>query len=107
MANSITLSKETIKAINSYAENYTPYKMQDYYDLDYVEFKQGDNDIIVSFHIYGHWNCWTEKHGELPPPNEEYFAEWAYVGHDITEITAYNEEGEEIEITNADKLENI
>lgn len=104
MAKTITLSPETIKAINSYAENYTPDEMQDYYDLQDVEFKQGDNDILVSFHIDGHWNRWTERHDEVPPPNEEYFSEWAYEGHDITDIEAYDEDGEEVAITNINEL---
>lgn len=101
---SITLSKATIKAVNSYAEDYYPDEEKDAYSLEGVEFKQDGCDIIVDMDIYGHWNNWTEKHDELPPPNEEYFSEWAYVGHDITNIVAYDQEGEEVTITNENEI---
>lgn len=104
MAKSITLSKETIKAIHDYAHGYTPEDEASSYRLEDVVFRQDGCDILVDIEIYGHWRYYTERHDELPPPNEEYFSEWVYEGHDITNIVAYDKEGEEITITNESEL---
>lgn len=71
----IELSKETIKAIHGYAENYTPDDDTGFYRLEGVEFHQDGYDILVDMEIYGHWDSWTERHDEVPPPNEEHFSE--------------------------------
>lgn len=104
MANSITLSKATIKAIRDYAESYQPEDDVGFYRLENVVFQQDGCDIIVDIEIYGHWNCWSETHTEVPPPNVENFSEWVYEGHDITNIVAYDKEGEEMTITNENEL---
>lgn len=43
-------------------------------------------------------------HTEVPPPNIEYFSYYEFDDAEITEIVAYDEDGDEVEIENKKAL---
>lgn len=101
----VALTQATIKAIHSYIDNYT---LEDDLctsaDVKDVQFKQGDIDIDVDFFFWGHNEHSKNVHSEVPPPNIEYFTEYITDGGEITDIRAYDKDGELVDITNLSEI---
>lgn len=103
-AETITLTRATLAAIHELME------------ADPSEWGGGENgsseacvqqdgcDIHVDFDYEGHYKTWTETDDELPPPNTETFSEWVCDATDVTSVVAYNADGYEIEVVNAEEI---
>lgn len=103
----ITLLPETIKEIKSYFDNYNdfedldPYDGSDWEQLEDIEFKQGNIDIMVDGNIYARFIKGMRSHDyDVPDDPDEFVND----GYEITGVAAFDEDGEEVEITNANEL---
>lgn len=105
MANSITLSKATIKAISDYGRNVSVENRITC--LEDEMFTQDGCTVFVDYRIFAEIRTQEIVHTEVPQPDVEVEYYWGPVYIEIRNIRAYSPEGEEIEITNADKLEDI
>ena len=103
----ITLSKETIESIKSY------FSSMDFSDCDQysneeenvseegVEFQQGKDTVVVNGSGYGHFNeCVNDRYGGYADD----CSDWVQDDYSIDNVTCYDEDGVEMEITNLAEL---
>lgn len=96
------LSKETIEQINDTIENYD---LDDEYSTGHeIEIEVGSILLFITFTLWATLHEERMVHTEVPPPNIEYFSYYEFDDAEITEIVAYNEDGDEVEIENKKAL---
>ncbi len=93
------LSKEAIGQIEDYID-----ESEVNYDTigkkSYAEFEIGDILIMLTFVVFGHYVEDYNIHTEFAYNNIEDVSYFEFDGAEITELEAYDEDGEEVEITN-------
>lgn len=96
------LSKETIEEINDTIENYD---LEEEYSTGHVfEIEVGTIILCITFSLWANLHEEYMVHDEVPPPNVENLSYFEFNSAEITEITAYNEDGDEVEIENLNEL---
>lgn len=102
----ITLTKETVRDIKDYFNGFDdftldPYEGSDWESIDNVEFQQGDDVIFVCGKVYGRFEKGMRSFDrDVPDDPDEFIND----GYEITDVSAYDEDGDNIEITNASEL---
>lgn len=96
------LSKETIEEINDTIENYD---IEDEYSTGHeFEIEVGTFLLCITFTLWANYIEDYMVHDEVPPPNVENLSYFEFDTAEITEITAYDEDGDEVEIENLKEL---
>lgn len=67
---------------------------------NYAEIEVGGILIMLTFVVFGHFVEEYNIHNEFAYNNIEDLSHFEFDGAEITEIEAYDEDGEEVEITN-------
>lgn len=98
----LTLAKETLQAIRDRLD--TCERDAEAEEVNGAEFRQDGCDIYVDGMVYARWVNDMEVHGEVPPPNTEDFSHYEPDGWSVDNVVAYDADGEEVEITNADEI---
>lgn len=102
----ITLSQETINEIKDFIDGY---ELEDELETTVhdVCFSQKDADIYVDFNFYGHIEEDVLVHTEVSYPNVEDLSQLVTDNGEVAHVEAYDDNGEELEITNEDVLYNL
>lgn len=97
------LSTKAMAEIESHIENV---------DIDFEgskdfegEVEDGDYLIMFTFWVNAHFHEEYNYHNEVPYNNIEDLSHYEFDEAEITDIKAYDEDGEEVEITNKHELE--
>lgn len=99
----ITLSQETIDDIKDFMDGY---KLEDELvtTIHDVCFSQKEADIFVDFNFYGHIEEDVLVHTEVSYPNVEDLSRIVTDNAEVVHVEAYDDDGEEVSITNEDVL---
>lgn len=102
----ITLSQETINEIKDFIDGY---ELEDVLETTIygVCFSQKDADIYVDFNFYGHIEEDVLVHTEVSYPNVEDLSQLVTDYGEVAHVEAYDDNDEELEITNEDVLYNL
>lgn len=100
----ITLTQKTIDAITGYESilldrNYFQYKEE-----ETATFYQGDYIIGAEYYLYMKWIKDMESHSEMASDIPEDLSHWECYNVDINEVYAFDNDGNELEITNKQEL---
>lgn len=95
------LSKQTINDIETKIEGH---EVCSDYEKDELELSQDGFLIFVAYGVYAKFVECLNYHNEVPYNNVEDLSYWEFDGAEIDEISAYDEDGEEVVIENAEVL---
>lgn len=104
----ITLSPETIEEIKSYFDSYNDFEDFDHFEttedwkqIEGAEFMQDGNTIYVDGNVHAHYDeCINSRYGGYVDD----CSEWVNDQYEIDDVAAYDEDGEEVQITNSNEL---
>lgn len=102
----ITLTSDTIKKIQNYLNDTSnfdldPYEGSDTAHVEDMEFDQGDDAIFLNADVHAHYDeCINDRYGGYVDD----CSEWVVDSIDVNDICSYDEDGNRIEVTNADKI---
>lgn len=96
----IALKKETIEAIADYLNSTEIF--DSYTSVEDAEFEQDDVLILVDYEVYAYWKKDIFVHTEVPAPNVEDFSCWEISSVSLSKVIAYDENGEELQISQED-----
>lgn len=96
------LSQEAIARIEDYIENV---EICDEVEKgNYTEIETNGVILFITFTVFARFVEDYEYHSEVPYNNIEDLSHYEFEGAEITEIEAYNEDDEEVEISNKNDI---
>lgn len=100
----ITLTQDTIDAITRYKDSLCARSYLEFQEDCTATFYQDDSIIDVDYSLNMQWVENKESHNEVPPPNIEDLSHWECLNAEIDGIYAFDNDGNDIEITNKGML---
>lgn len=95
------LTKEVVDEINHTIENVN---VSEEYSLHEFEMTVGLITLFITFSVWGHYVEDIFAHTEVPYPNVEDLSYYEFSSAEITDICAYDDDGEEVVIENKNDL---
>lgn len=100
----ITLTKETIDAIIGYKQTLLDKNYFQYQENCTATFYQGDYIIDVNYDLYMEWVNESNPHAEMASHIPEDLSHWLCYRVAVREVFAFDNDGNDLEITKKDML---